>query len=124
MTNEVLDHLQPRITQINAFEVIAAVWAVMNCIDILPNRTVQVYIDNTTAQAILTKGTSAAPDLGSIAGNFCQRAAGHRLHLEWFRVASKANPADAPSRGGRPPLCPAGMPHSHDDINAIARLLM
>ena len=123
VTDKVKDHLLPRLTQINAFEVIAAIWAIMNCIDLLANHAVQVYIDNTTAQAILAKETLSAPDLGTITGHFWQWAAGHRLRLEWFRVASKASPADAPSRSGRPPLCPPGMAPSHGNIETIYTLL-
>ncbi len=97
------DLLLPRETQVNAHETIAAFWAVANLMPVLPHVQIHLFIDNTTAQAILTNGTSSATDLNHLAAAFWLMAAANDADILIFRVASKANPADAPSRGQRPP---------------------
>jgi hypothetical protein len=109
--------LLPRETQVNAHETIAALWAICAHSDVLATYQIHLYIDNTAAQHILRKGTAAVSDLCQLAGAFWLLAAARDADVHIFRVPSKSNPADAPSRGEAP--AGANQPPTITDIMAI-----
>ena len=99
--DEVTSTLSERITQVTAFELLAPRWSIMQSPQ-LRNCRVDLYIDNQAAEHILRKGASAAPDLNLIADKFWHLIFERNITLRVFRVPSKENPSDAPSRGEAP----------------------
>ena len=89
--------LETRQTQIAALELIAPLWALQNLTD-LRSSQLDVYIDNSTAEHILSKGSSRSIDLNKFAEQFWTLAVARNLSVRIFRVASKLNVADAASR--------------------------
>ena len=74
----------------------------------LQDHAVDLYVDNTAAEAILRKGASSSDDLNSFAAQFWATALQMNLSVRVFRVPSKLNTADEASRflsqGKAPPL--------------------
>ena len=58
-----------------------------------------IYIDNDGVVGALLAGAGAAPDANMLNADFWLRAAQHNIAIQLWRVESKANVADAPSRG-------------------------
>ena len=97
------DLLQPRQTQINGYEILAAVWGAHIAHRHFPSRPMRLFIDNSAAENILRSGSSRSTDLSRLAGGFWIWTAVNDIVTYIHRVPSKSNPADGPSRGGRPP---------------------
>ena len=106
------DRLQKRETQVNAHELIAAHWGLAATKTLIPGAIVHLFIDNTAAQSIAQKGTSSKNDLNHIAGSLWLLAASLKIELNIWRVPSKLNASDPPSRGKLPPLASAGNRHT------------
>ena len=111
--------LLPRKNQVNAWETMAALWAVIQSAAALRGRPVHLYVDNTVAQGALRKGSSPKEDLNRLAGDFWLLAAELQLSVHVWRVPSKSNPADAPSRG-EPPCGAGSMAPSGEDLGTTA----
>ena len=99
--------LNPRLNQVTAYELLAPLWSLQN-LPQLKDHAVDLYVDNTTAEAILRKGASSSDDLNSFAAQFWATALQMNLSVRVFRVPSKLNTADEASRflsqGKAPPL--------------------
>ena len=63
---------------------------------------VLLFVDNIGAQFVLEKGASKVCDINAVCAAFWLLVCRLCSKVEVIRVASKENPADAPSRG-RPP---------------------
>ena len=85
-----------------AWETIAPVWALLQERKRFQGQRIHVFVDNVGAQFALAKGSSKVDDINGFCAAFWILAAQLRADVQFFRVSSKANPADAPSRGGRP----------------------
>ena len=96
---EIQARLEPRLTQINAFELFTVLLALALWPERLAERRVIWLVDNTVALGAMKKGTSSASDLASIAHAIWRRLRSLRVAPHVFWVPSKLNLADAPSRG-------------------------
>ena len=96
----VMSLLQPRLTNIVAYELIAAIVAVLHADRILPKHTgLRHFVDSKPALGCILKGSSPQFDLNCLAG-YVWYVAGSRMRSYWGQyVRSKCNLADAPSRG-------------------------
>ena len=92
--------LQPRLTNIVAYELIAAIVAVLYADRLFPQNTgLRHFIDSKPALGCILKGSSPQIDLNCLAG-YVWYLAGSRMRSYWGQyVPSKCNLADAPSRG-------------------------
>ena len=90
--------LYTRKTQINAFEILAALAAWRTWGRDLEGTRVLCFVDNTVALDVIVSGSSKRDDLNWISGQCWLAAARARCVVAWSWVASKNNPADAPSR--------------------------
>ena len=88
-----------RKTQINMFELLAVLAAWETWAADLAGLRVSCFIDNTSALDIVLSGWSKHEDLNWVAGKCWLSIASARSTVAWSWVASKKNPADAPSRG-------------------------
>ena len=61
-----------------------------------------VFVDNEATKACMIRAYSPNADLAGICEVACAEEVRQRSILYWERVASAANPSDAPSRGMRP----------------------
>ena len=68
----------------------------------LRGRRVIMFVDNDAAKECLIKGTTKARASAQLVANFWCKAAETELFIWVERVASAANPADAPSRRACP----------------------
>ena len=59
---------------------------------------VRLFVDNAVVERSLVKGSCRAPDLNAAVQAFWEWAARGEVLIGIFRVPSKANPADGPSR--------------------------
>ena len=103
VSKSVISLLNPRLTNINALELLAMIVAVRVWDGRLRGRRLVLFVDNTVALACGRKGASRASDLNRLSHHFqlLLRGLGCRVWLYW--VPSKLNLADTPSRG-EPPL--------------------
>ena len=74
----------------------------------LKGRRIIAFVDNDAAKEALIKGTSSSKASARLVTDFWRRAAEMELYIWIERVASIANPADAPSRRACPELVKAG----------------
>ena len=72
----------------------------------LRGRRVLLFVDNDAAKECLIKGTTRPKSSPKLVSDFWCRAAEYELYIWVERVASAANPADAPSSRA----CPRGIP--------------
>ena len=91
----------------DAAELYGPLWAVASLLPELRNRDLWVLVDNTAAESILRRGSSAHEDLNMIVGSFWLLACRQNLRVDVLRVPTKENPADPPSRGRAPPRASA-----------------
>ena len=70
----------------------------------LRGRRVILFVDNDAAKECLIKGTTRSKASAKLVADFWCRAAEYELYIWVERVASAANPADAPSRRACPEL--------------------
>ena len=96
--------LLPRKTQVTAWESVAPLRALLQEEQLIRGQRLQFFVDNVGAQFALTKGSSTVDDIKGFCAAFWVQVARLDLTVQIFRVSSKANPADAPSRGS----CPYG----------------
>jgi hypothetical protein len=85
-------------TKINQCELSAVVAAVMTFPDILLERDVVFWVDNTTALSACVDGYSNFPDLATLSNALHLLLAGLRTRSYFLHVPGKANCADIPSR--------------------------
>ena len=92
--------LEERLTNIVAYELIAAILAVIQADSLFPEHVgIRHFIDSKPALGCILKGSSPQIDLNCLSG-YAWFAAGSRMRAYWGQyVPSKANLADAPSRG-------------------------
>ena len=76
----------------------------------LRGRRVLLFVDNDAAKECLIKGTTRSKASAKLVSDFWCRAAEYELYIWVERVASAANPADAPSRRACPELTQRGIP--------------
>ena len=83
-----------------AYELIAAILVVMIADSLFPDNVgIRHFIDSKPALGCILKGSSPQIDLNCLSG-YVWFAAGSRMRAYWGQyVPSKANLADAPSRG-------------------------
>ena len=91
-----------RKTQLTAWETFAPLWAIMQETDRLRGRRVHLYVDNRGAECAIRKGASRVEDINAFVLGIWLQCFDLTLELTVFRVPSKENPADAPSRGVPP----------------------
>ena len=84
--------------QVNQLELLAALCACTTFADILQDREVVSYIDNTAALSACIHGYGHSPDMGKIANALTLLLARLRCTTMFLHAAGKANPADLPSR--------------------------
>ena len=94
--------LHKRKTQVTAWETIAPVWALLQESTNLAGKVVWVFVDNVGAEFVLRKGSSKVDDINGYCAAFWILAVQNNVDVRVFRVPSKENPADAPSRGFSP----------------------
>lgn len=98
LTQEIITLLFQRKQQIGQVEIIGAIVPYLSVPELLAGRDVLHWIDNTSAQAALTKGYSGVPDSARLVHIFHAWNCGARARV-WFEyIPSKSNPADEPSR--------------------------
>ena len=95
--------LQPRLTDINALELLGMIVAVQIWLARLSGRRLVMFIDNTVALACGRKGASRAEDLNRLSHHFQLLLRGSSCTGWLYWVPSKLNCADNPSRG-EPPI--------------------
>ena len=76
----------------------------------LSGRRILMFVDNDAAKECLIKGTTRSIASAKLVTDFWALAAEHELYLWVERVASAANPTDAPSRRSCPELVSKGIP--------------
>ena len=91
--------LQPRKTQIAAFEILAVIGALLLRCRRARDASLVVFCDNTVGLAALSKGTSAPGDLRALVEGLWGWLEARALSLRLVYAPSARNPADAPSRG-------------------------
>ena len=98
LSQEMVRALLSRQQQIGQVEILGALCPYLSMPELLAGRDVIHWIDNTSAQAALTKGYSGVPDSARLVHLFhaWNCAAGARVWFEY--IPSKSNPADEPSR--------------------------
>ena len=94
--------LQPRKTQIFAYETLMVLVSVSVLGPRLRGRRLLVFVDNTSALGALIKGSSSASDVHILVPLTWQAAARLSIELFFRWVPSKLNLADPPSRGSSP----------------------
>ena len=87
---------------IAAVELIAVVAALGIWSAVLTDKAGIVFVDNEATKACMIRAYSPNEDLAAICEVACAEEVRQRSLLYWERVASAANPSDAPSRGRRP----------------------
>ena len=90
--------MKPRKTQIEVYEAIATVVALYTFAPYVEGSDLWLFVDNTGAQAAITKGVGGEDDVNAIASAFWTQAAAEDLGIWVERVDSESNPADVPSR--------------------------
>ena len=110
--------LEARPTQITAFELLAPLWALQNLNDVR-SAQLDLYIDNSSAEHILRKGSSGSLDPNDFAEQFWTLASTRNLSVRVFRVASKLNVADAASRFALDSVPPLGCTQLCDQCSAL-----
>ena len=95
---EILQWMPKRKQQVNQLELLAALCACTTFADILQDREVVLYIDNTAALSACIHGYGHSPEMGKIANALALLLARLRCTTMFLHVAGKANPADLPSR--------------------------
>ena len=76
----------------------------------LRGRRIILFADNDAAKECLIKGTTRSKASAKLVSDFWTTAAEYELYIWVERVASAANPADAPSRRSCPELVRQGIP--------------
>ena len=76
----------------------------------LRGRRIILFVDNDAAKECLIKGTTRSKASAKLVSDFWAIAAEYELYIWVERVASAANPADAPSRRSCPELVRQGIP--------------
>ena len=76
----------------------------------LRGRRIILFVDNDAAKECLIKGTTRSKASAKLVTDFWTKAAECELYIWVERVASAANPADAPSRRACPELVHMGIP--------------
>jgi len=116
-------------SQINQCEFLALVAVVLTFSDLLRDRHVVFWADNTTALAAAVHGYSAYLDLAALSNTLHLLLAGLRTRTYFMHVPGEANIADIPSRvpfvpgaQGQPVLHPAGLKPA--DKTAIDSILL
>ncbi len=115
--SNIKDALHPcllhRKTQVTAFELGAAIEAINTFSDILANTSADIYIDNTAADNIASQRRYQTSDLNHMVSQLADLTFLHNIHLRVFRVPSKSNPADLPSRDRPPPQLTRKIKRTH-----------
>jgi len=104
-------------SQINQCDLLALVAAVMTFPDLLRDRHVVFWADNTTALAAVVHGYSAYPDLAALSNTLHLLLAGLRTRTYFMHVPGEANIADIPSRV---PFVPGAQPAGLKPAEKIA----
>ena len=94
---EIRAGLCPRKTQVTAWDAFAQQES-----ERLRGRRLHLYVDNRGAECSLRKGSSRADDINTFVLAVWLRCFEFDVELTVFRVPSKENAADAPSRGVPP----------------------
>jgi len=102
LSEQLLGALQPRRNQIGPIEALAVVLGLQAFKDELAGHDVLLFIDNTDAQGVLSKGFGRKVDVCLIAGTVWALAARSDIALHVERVRSALNIADGPSRPDEP----------------------
>jgi len=124
----VIAHRGDMQSQINQCELLALVAAVLTFPDLLRDRHVVFWVENTTALAAAVHGYSAYPDLAALSNTLHLLLTGLRTRTYFMHVPGEANIADIPSRvpfvsgeHGRPVLHLTGLkPADKKAIDSIA----
>jgi hypothetical protein len=95
---------------IHQAEVYPALMALSMWASRLSGRRILMFVDNDAAKECLIKGTTRSIASAKLVTDFWALAAAHELYLWVERVASAANPADAPSRRSCPEMVSKGIP--------------
>lgn len=90
--------LRQRLTQIVAFELYAAIVAVLTFVAPGKSGRSMVFVDNKAALACLIRSYSKQPDLNAMIGGLSARCAQRTMGVEYHFVPTKLNLADGPSR--------------------------
>ena len=100
ISQQVRNLLQPRKTQIIAYELLAAISAIVMANSLLGDKVaVRHFIDNKPSRSCIIKASSKSEDLNNLVGLLWYKC-GRLLRRWWaYYVHSKDNVADAPSRG-------------------------
>jgi hypothetical protein len=95
---------------INCLELLAVLCTMISFRDVIRNRKVLLFVDNTSAISALIHGYTASPHMGPISNavHFAMALLQCEVHVEY--VPSAANPADIPSRS------PCGRTQKHKKI--------
>ena len=97
--NSIRRHLKPRKTNIVAYEMIAAVVAILALDKLVPNTVfARHFVDNTPTKSCVIGGYSKQGGLNTIVGALWYESAHRTLSYRCEYVQSKANLADGPSR--------------------------
>ena len=97
--------LAPRRTQVTPFELLAPFAAAYTWRWLLRGRTVAIFIDNAAALGMLRKGVCSKEDLNTAVHKIWCFLHDWDIEPSLYRVPSKYNCSDPPSRGAR---CPFG----------------
>jgi len=103
--DEVWNQLLPRRDhQIGVQETLAIVLGLYTFLEFLRGALVVCFCDNDGVKASMSRGASVCPESSAMVGVLWMLAARERIGLYIVRVESKANIADAPSRGELSPM--------------------
>ncbi|KAF4703531.1 hypothetical protein FOZ62_009952, partial [Perkinsus olseni] len=93
--------LAPTTTHINLLEIIAAGAALESFRDYISTKPALIFVDSTTCESLIIRGSTISPILNIIGGKFWKRVAELGITTLFVaHVASKLNYADSLSRGG------------------------
>ena len=98
----IVSALAPRKTQINGLELLGVWMALSVWKSALVGRTLLLFVDNTSALAIVIKGSSKSEDLNVLGMAIRDLCSSLSISLHAFWVPSALNGSDPPSRGSPP----------------------
>ena len=114
--------------KINQCELLAVTCAILTFSDVLVEREVTFWIDNSTALKCCVNGYSKYPDMADITNDTHLLLAGLRVRGHFLHVKGKANPADIPSRvpfidGPNGPRLDPALLKEDGDIEAVEDII-